>query len=405
MLADAFGVQRAGSRTQHVRLGPQRCDTSTVIYLDHAATSPPDPTVIDAMLPFLTGHFGNPSEPHALGREARVALDTARATIAAALGAESDDVVLTGGGTEADNIGVLGRCQGEPGRVVVSAIEHPAVMRAVESLAARGWKVAIAPVLADGQLDVLAFGELVRSGDAVACVMAASNVTGVIQPLAEVAAICAHNDVPLHIDAVQAAAGMDVDLSGLPGRITLAVAAHKLGGPRGVGALVGPGVRDLEATVYGGGQEHGLRPGTENVAGAVALAEALRRRQGADATAERDRRAGLRDDLERRMALPIAGGAAQRLPGHALLLTGYRGDTVVQLFDERGIAVSAGSACASADPQPDPVLGAMGIDDAFARGAVRVTLGPSTTAQDIDAFVDAWAEIEGGLSAAREALA
>ena len=376
-----------------------------MIYLDHAATSPPDPAVVEAMLPHLTGRFGNPSEPHALGRQARADLDEARATIAASLGARADDVILTGGGTEADNIAVLGRCQGEPGRIVISAIEHPAVLRAADSLAARGWTIAVAPVLADGQLDVLAFGELVRPGDALACVMAASNVTGVVQPLAEVAAICAHSDVPLHIDAVQAASGMDVDLGGLPGEVTLAVAAHKLGGPRGVGALVGPGVGTLAPIIHGGGQERGLRSGTENVAGAVALAVALRIRQGDAAPAEREGRAALRDDLERRLALPVAGGAAPRLPGHALLLTGYRGDTVVRLLDERGIAVSAGSACASGDPQPDPVLGAMGIAPAFARGAVRVTLGPTTTADEIDALVAAWAEIEEGLSAAREASA
>lgn len=376
-----------------------------MIYLDHAATSPPDPAVVEAMLPFLTGRFGNPSEPHALGRQARADLDEARAGIAAALGAQADDVILTGGGTEADNIAVLGRGQGEPGRIVVSALEHPAVLRAAESLAARGWTVAVAPVLADGQLDVLAFGELVRPGDALACVMAASNVTGVIQPLAEAAAICAHCDVPLHVDAVQAAAGTDVDLDALPGAVTLAVAAHKLGGPRGVGAVVGPGVRTLEPINHGGGQERGLRSGTENVAGAVALAEALRIRQGDGAPAERERRAALRDDLEARLALPVAGGTARRLPGHALLLTGYRGDTVVRLLDERGIAVAAGSACASGDPRPDPVLGAMGIDAALARSAVRVTLGPTTTADDIDALVAAWADLEGGLSAAREASA
>ena len=266
------------------------------------------------MLPFLTGRFGNPSEPHALGRQARADLDEARAGIAAALGAQADDVILTGGGTEADNLAVLGRCQGASGRIVISALEHPAVTRAAESLAANGWTVAIAPVLADGQLDVMAFGELVRSGDALACVMAASNVTGVIQPLAEAAAICAHNDVPLHIDAVQAAAGMDLDVGLLPGDVTLAVAAHKLGGPRGVGAVVGPGVRTLEPISHGGGQERGLRSGTENLAGAVALAEALRIRQGEEAPAERERRAALRDDLEQRLALPVAGGAAQRLP-------------------------------------------------------------------------------------------
>ncbi|MGI9117598.1 MAG: cysteine desulfurase family protein [Gaiellales bacterium] len=376
-----------------------------MIYLDHAATTPPDDRVVAAMLPFLTGRFGNPSEPHALGRQARADLDEAKAAVAAALGAQPDDVVMTGGGTEADNLALLGRCQGEPGRIVVTAIEHPAVMRTAEHLAARGWQVEVAPVLADGRLDVLAFGELVRPGDAMACVMAASNITGVIQPLAEAAAICAHADVPLHIDAVQAAGGMDVEIGALPGAITLALAAHKLGGPRGVGAIVGPGLDTLEPIVHGGGQEHGLRSGTENVAGAVALAAALGIRQGADAPAEREHRAALRDDLERRLALPVAGGTAARLPGHALLLTGYRGDTVVRLLDERGIAVSASSACSSGATQPDPVLEAMGIDQALVRTAVRVTLGPTTTSDEVDALVAAWAEIEGDLDVAREASA
>ena len=165
--------------------------------------------------------------------------------------------------------------------------------------------------------------------------------------------------------------------------------------------MLGEQAHDRVAAVAG--QERGLRPGTEDVAGAVGLAAALAIRQGPDAAGERERRAALRDDLERRLALPVAGGAAPRLPGHALLLTGYRGDTVVRLLDERGIAVSAGSACASGSTAPDPVLGAMGIDPAFARGAVRVTLGPETAAADVDALVAAWADIETGLAAAREA--
>jgi cysteine desulfurase len=355
------------------------------------------------MLPHLTERFGNPSEPHAAGRRARADLEEARTAIAAALGAQVGDVVLTGGGTEADNLAVLGRADGGPGRVVVSALEHPAVRRAADSLAGRGWTIAVAPVLADGRLDVLALGELVRPGDAACCVMAASNITGVEQPLAEAAAICAHSDVPLHVDAVQAAAGADVDVGALAGEVTVAVAAHKLGGPRGVGALVGPGVRSLRPIAHGGGQERGLRPGTEDVAGAVGLAAALALRQGEGAAAERARRAALRDDLEARLALPVAGGAAPRLPGHALLLTPYRGDAIVRLLDDRGIAVAAGSACASGEPEPEPTLLAMGVDSLLARGAVRVSLGPSSTADDVDALLAAWEEIEPGLAAAREA--
>jgi cysteine sulfinate desulfinase/cysteine desulfurase-like protein len=206
------------------------------------------------------------------------------------------------------------------------------------------------------------------------------------------------------VDGVQALGKLPLRLSQT--RIDYApFSGHKLYAPKGIGLLYVREGAPFTPLLAGGGQEGSLRSGTENLAGAVALAEALRIRQGEDAPAERERRATLRDDLEQRLALPVAGGAAQRLPGHALLLTAYRGDTVVRLLDERDIAVSAGSACASGDPQPDPVLGAMGIDQAFARGAVRVTLGPTTTPEEIDALVAAWAEIEQGLDAAREASA
>ncbi len=377
----------------------------SVIYLDHAATAPPDDRVVAAMLPHLTERFGNPSEPHAAGRRARADLDTARAEIAMWLGAEAEHVVLTSGGTEADNLAVLGRAQGLPGRMVVSAIEHPAVRRSVDALAGRGWEIVIAPVVPAGTLDLDALDQLVRAGDALVCVMGASNVTGVLQPILEIAGLCAERGVPLHVDQVQAASGSDVDLSLLPGSVTIAIAAHKLGGPRGVGALVGSGITELAPIVHGGGQEGGLRSGTEDVAGAVALATALRIRQDECAVKEREQRAALRDALEQRLGLSVAGAMAMRLPGHALLLTGYRGDTVVRLLDERGIAVSAGSACASGETAPDATLTAMGIDDDVARGAVRVSLGPTTTADEIDALVAAWYEFEPSLRVAAEAAA
>ena len=382
-----------------------RCDNARVIYLDHAATAPPDPRVVEAMLPHLTERFGNPSEPHALGRQARADLDAAREEIASLVGADPADVVLTGGGTEADNLAVLGRAQGTPGRMVVSAIEHPAVRRTAEVLARRGWEIAVAPVLPNGRLDLIELWDLVQTGDALVCVMGASNVTGVVQPIADIAAICAEHAVPLHVDHIQTAAGAELDLSDLPGRLTIALAAHKLGGPRGVGAVIGSGVQSLDPIVFGGGQEGGLRSGTEDVAGAVALAAALRIRQGAEAPAERSQRAALRDDLEARLGLPVVGAEVERLPGHALLLTGYRGDTVVRLFDERGIAISAGSACASGETLPDATLTAMDINDDAARSAIRITLGPTTTAADIDAVVAVWAELAPALQLAAEASA
>ena len=372
---------------------------TAVIYLDHAATTPLSPAAWRAMEPYLKEHFGNPSEPHAAGRAARAGLDAARESVAATLGCAVGEVVFTGGGSEADNLAVLGRLA-SGGRVVASAIEHPAVREPL--LAYRG-EVAWAPVTADGVVDMAALAALVRPGDALCCVMGANNVTGAIQPVDEIAALCAERGVPLHVDAVQAAAGADV--RALPGASTIAIAAHKMGGPKGVGVLAGPGVASLPAVVRGGGQEHGLRPGTENVAGAAALAAALAERQGADAIVERHARAALRDRLEREAGLPGASAAARRLPGHALLLAGVRGDLVVHQLDGDGICVAAGSACAAGSAEPSYVLAAMGIDPTTARGAVRVTLGPESDAAEVDAFLAAFRPARAGLLRAVESLA
>ncbi len=374
-------VQRG---TEHDGVDPPFAGGSAVIYLDHAATTPLSPAAWRAMEPYLKEHFGNPSELHAAGRAARAGLDEARESVAATLGCAPGEVVFTGGGSEADNLAVLGRLA-SGGRVVASAIEHPAVR---EPLLAYGGEVAWAPVTADGVVDMDALSALVRPGDALCCVMAANNVTGALQPHEEIAALCAERGVPLHVDAVQAAAG--ADLRALPGASTLAIAAHKLGGPKGVGVLAGPGIATLPVVVRGGGQERGLRPGTENVAGAAALAAALAERQGPGARDERMERAALRDRLERELQLPVAAAGAPRLPGHALLLAGVRGDLVVHQLDGDGICVAAGSACAAGSAEPSYVLAAMGIDPATARGAVRVTLGPDSVASEIDAFIAAF---------------
>ena len=369
----------------------ERYAARRVIYLDHAATTPLAPAVLEAMLPFFSERFGNASEPHWAGRAARAGLSDARSRVAAVLGVAAHEVVFTGGGSESDNIAINGRTSGRPGRIVASAIEHPAVREPVRALGERGWEVAWAPVDADGVVDVGAFADLVQPGDAVACVMWANNVTGVVQPVETVAAICADRGVPLHLDAVQAPSGVRVDLGRLAGTVTVTLAAHKLGGPKGVGVLAGRGIASLQATVLGGGQERGLRPGTENVAGAVGLATALELRQ-AD-RAEWAARTSLRDRMTAAVGLPVAGGRAPRLPGHALLLTGARGDMLVHLLDGHGIAVAAGSACASGDAAPSHVLVAMGVEADVARGALRVSLGPETTSEDVDTFVAALGQV------------
>jgi cysteine desulfurase len=369
----------------------ERYAADGVIYLDHAATTPLAPAVLEAMLPFFTERFGNASEPHWAGRAARAGLSEARARVAGVLGVAPHEVVFTGGGSESDNIAVHGRTSGRTGRVVASAIEHPAVREPVRALAARGWDVVWAPVDAEGLLDLGAFADLVLPGDALACVMWANNVTGVVQPVEAVAAICADRGVPLHLDAVQAPSGVRVEIGRLPGDVTVTLAAHKLGGPKGTGVLAGRGIASLQATVLGGGQERGLRPGTENVAGAVGLATALELRQGD--SAEWATRAALRDRMTAALGLPVAGARAPRLPGHALLLTKARGDMLVHLLDGHDIAVAAGSACSSGDTAPSHVLVAMGLEADVARGALRVSLGPDTSAENVDTFVAALGEV------------
>src|SRR5436305_13358935 len=221
------------------------------------------------MQPFLREHFGNPSEPHWAGREARLGLEAARARAADALGVDHADVVFTGGASEADNLAILGRATRGPGRIVTTPLEHPAVSGAVEALERTGCEVVTLPVDGQGRVAADAIAAAVQPGDLVCCLIWASNLTGVIQPVADAAAICAERGVPLHLDAVQACPALEVDIGSLPGDVTAAVAGHKLGGPKGAGLLCGPGLATLRPVLFGGGQERALRPGTESVAQAA----------------------------------------------------------------------------------------------------------------------------------------
>jgi cysteine desulfurase len=357
------------------------------VYLDHAATTPLAPEARQAMEPYLSERFGNASEPHAYGREARAALESARATLAELLEAEPGQVVLTSGGSEADNQAVFGLAGGEPGRIVVSAIEHPAVREPARELVRRGFEVAWAPVDADGVIDADAFERLVRPGDRLAAAMWANNVTGAVQPVERLAAVAAERGVPFHCDAVQAAASFPVGLRS-SGAESLALSAHKLGGPKGVGCLVAREPGRIRPRVWGGGQEHGLRSGTENVPGAVGFAAAL-----AATRAARDRRAALRDRLEGALAgeIVVVSSAAERLPGHLLaLVPGVRAELLVLALDREGYAVAAGSACAAGDSEPSHVLVAQGMSARDARSVVRISLGAGTTEAEVDGFAAAF---------------
>jgi cysteine desulfurase len=355
-------------------------------YLDHAATSPLCAEAREAMAPYLDQRFGNASEPHSYGRQAREGLEQAREAVAGLLGCRPQQLVFTSGGSEADNQAVFGLTGRPLGRLVVTAIEHSAVLEPARELERQGFELAWAPVDADGVVDRAAFADVVRPGDRLAAVMWANNVTGVVQPVAELAAIASQRGVPLHVDAVQAAPSMVIDFAA-SGAETMALSAHKMHGPKGVGALVARDPNRIRPLIWGGGQESGRRSGTENVAGVVGFAAALAamRRRG-------DRRRELRDRMEAAIAeFPAVSRGVERLSGHSLLsVPGIRADLLVLALDRAGYAVSAGSACASGDSEPSHVLIAQGMSPADARSVIRVSIGVDSTPDEVDGFCAAF---------------
>ena len=375
------------------------------VYCDHAATTPLCDEAWRAMEPFLRERFGNPSEPHAEGRAARAGLDAARAKVAEALGASEQHVVFTGGGSEADNLAVLGRLARQPGRVVTTMLEHPAVALSLSSTDA---ELVFAPVRPDGVVDLPALEQLIHPGDRLCTIIWASNLTGAIQPVREIAELCAERGVPLHVDAVQAAAWLPLRLDELPGEVTAAIAAHKLHGPKGAGVLAGRGIATLAPVLHGGGQELGLRPGTESVAQASGLAAALARRVSDSEIAGVT--AALRDRYEAslRAEVPdvqIAAEGAARLPGHSLALIGdVRGETLCALLDEEGYAVAAGAACASTEVEPSGALAAMGVPRSLALGALRSTFGACNGPADGDRLARSVATLASSLRRASAAV-
>ena len=367
------------------------------IYLDHSATTPLDPRVRAAMEPFLETIFGNPSSLHSEGREAREAVERARAQVAALLGAEPAEIIFTGSGTEADNLALLGAfpAEGASGHMVASAIEHPAVLETCRFLEQFGAEVTLLPVNSNGIVEPESLLRVLRPQTRVVSVMAANNVVGTLQPLTELARITKRQGTLFHTDAVQAAGKIPLDVNRLPADL-VSLSAHKLHGPKGVGALyVRRGVR-LHPIVFGGGQERGLRSATENVAGIVGfgVAAAIAREEMA---AEASRLVGLRERLLSRLreTVPQAyliGHPFKRLPGHLCLgFAGQEGEAIKLLLalDQAGVAVSSGSACSAHHAgEPSYILTAMGFDPIRARGSLRVTLGRFTTQEEVDRFLD-----------------
>ncbi|GLK16196.1 cysteine desulfurase family protein [Herbiconiux flava] len=367
-----------------------------MIHLDAAATTPVRREVLEAMWPHLTGEFGNPSSHHALGDAAARALAGARRTVAEWFGCRPAEVVFTSGGTEGANLAVKGLALGSPrGRhAVLSAVEHPAVVESVDHLRRlHGFDVTVVPVDGTGLVDPAAFADALRADTTLATVMLANNEIGTVQPVAELAAVAHERGVPFHTDAVQAAGWLDLRLDVL-GADAVSISGHKLGAPKGIGAVAVRGRHPLEPVLHGGGQERGRRSGTENVAFAVGLARAVELAEPArtDAAA---RTTALRDDfivevLRRVDGAVLTGHPDARLPSVAsFCFPGTSGEAVLLGLEERGVIVSSGSACAAGSDDPSPVLLALGLDPAVAQTAVRFTFTPATTAPDLAAAATA----------------
>ncbi len=366
------------------------------IYFDHSATTPLDPRVLAAMGPFLGGSFGNPSSLHQEGRVARVAVETARAQVAALIGADTDEIIFTASGTEADNLALVGavRASRRPGHIVTSSIEHAAILETCRALAKSGTKTTHLPVDADGIVGAASLLHALQSNVTLVSIMAANNVVGTLEPIQELAHLTKLHGVLFHTDAVQAGGKIPLDVNRLQVDL-LSLSAHKLHGPKGVGALyVRKGVQ-LSPIVFGGGQERRLRSATENVPGIVGFgAAAAIAKEELDE--ETTRLARFRECIaaEIARALPdsyLFGHPVHRLPGH--LSFGLRGQErevgkFLAVLDAAGVAVSAGSACsANHSGEPSGVLLAMGYDAERARGLVRVSLGRFNTQQEVDRFL------------------
>jgi cysteine desulfurase len=365
------------------------------VYLDHNATTPLDPRVLEAMLPYLTVHHGNPSSTHRFGRAARAAIDRAREQVAALVNAHPGQVVFTSGGTEANNQAIKGMAPiARKAGVAIGATEHPSVAEPAASLKAAGWPVTVLPVDRDGRVRGDAAESLRSLRPALVSVMWANNETGVIQDIAALAAQARAGGAWLHTDAVQAAGKIEVDFAA-SGAHLMSLSAHKINGPKGVGALIVDGAVELQPLLHGGGQEKDRRSGTENVAGIVgfgAAAELARARVAEYGSRVRKWRERLESELSALGGIEIFGARAERLPNTVCFGTaGVDGETLLLNLDRGGIAVSSGSACASRHREPSPVLRAMGIEADLALSAIRVSLGHDSTGQDIETFVAALA--------------
>ena len=368
-----------------------------MIYLDHSATTPVDPRVVEAMLPFWTEVYGNPSSIYGLGRRAATALEDARARVAGILNCLPAEVVFTSCGTESDNLAIRGTALAQAGRgrrhIIATPIEHHAVIHTVTDLVEHfGFEVTYLPVDHQGLVDPQTVSEAIRPDTALISVMYANNEVGTIEPIAEIGAIARERGIPLHTDAVQAGAYLNLDVETLQVDL-LALSAHKFHGPKGVGLLYVRRRTPVQPIQTGGSQERGRRAGTENIPYIVGLACALELAQQ-DREAESARLVALRQQLvegllQRIPDMELTGHANRRMPGHAsFIVGGVEAEGMLIGLDLAGIAASSGSACASGAATPSHVLTAMGFGQQEALGALRLTLGRESTAAGVDTVIE-----------------
>ncbi|MGH2687911.1 MAG: cysteine desulfurase family protein [Actinomycetota bacterium] len=376
-------------------------------YLDYAATTPLLEEVLEAMLPYQRGLYGNPSSVYRLGRESKKGLEQAREQVAAAIGAQPSEIVFTGGGTESDNLGVKGaalRARPRGNHVITTAIEHHAVLHSAEWLERQGFRVTFLPVDAEGVVDIDALEGAVSSETVLVSIMLANNEVGTIQPVARAVRLVRERSRALvHTDAVQGLGKIPLDVEAL-GVDLASFAAHKIGGPKGVGALYIRRKTPIEPLAHGGGQERDLRSGTPNVAGIVGLgaaAEIAARevvQEGTRLAALRDRlQAGIVAAVER---VRVNGGGGPRVPGTVnLCIEDVEGESLLLMFDAKEIAASSGSACTSGSLDPSHVLLAMGVPPQLAHGSLRLSLGRGSDDADVGAVLEVLPEIVARLRA------
>lgn len=365
------------------------------VYLDHAATTPTDPAVVEAMLPYFTERFGNPSSIYRWGREGREAVENARETVARILGAQPPEIIFTGGGSEADNLAIKGvalASRSKGNHIITSAIEHHAVYDAAKFLESLGFEITYVPVDQYAMVDPDEVRRAITPRTVLISIMHANNEVGTIQPIAEIGKLAREHEIPFHVDAVQSTGAIPVNVDDLQADL-LSLSAHKFYGPKGVGALyVRRGVR-LVQLIHGGGQERKRRAGTENVPGIVGLAKALElaagslQERGRSIAALRDRLVqGIMDRIPRTR---YNGHPTQRLPNNSSFCFEFvEGESLLLNLDLQGVAASSGSACTSGALEPSHVLLAMGLPHEIAHGSLRLTLGRENTAEDIDYVLD-----------------